>query len=118
MTVSEGGNEVVYIRAILQDFGNTKKKGCTDIYEDNLAAVAMSTNPVRRQYSRRIDIYWHHLRELALAGVIKLVALGTHDMVDDTFTKSLRAPALVRHREVMMGHQRFQPFYTCNLRAW
>ncbi len=56
MTVSEGGYEVVYIRAILQDFGNTHK-GCTDIYEDNLAAVAMSTNPVCRKYSRRIYIY-------------------------------------------------------------
>lgn len=117
MTGSEGGNEVVYIRAILQDFGNTQK-GCPDIYEDNSADVAMSTNPVRRKYSRHNDIYRHHVRELALAGVIKLVALGTHDMVADALTKSLRAPALVRHREVMMGHQRFQPFYARSLRAY
>ena len=55
MTASEGGKEVVYIRAILQDFGFTQK-GPTNLYEDNLAAVAMSTNPVRSKYSRHIDI--------------------------------------------------------------
>jgi hypothetical protein len=47
MAASEGGKEVVYIRAILQDFGFTQK-GPTNLYEDNLA-VAMSTNPVRRK---------------------------------------------------------------------
>ena len=69
-------------------------KSCTNIYEDNLAAVAMSTNPVRRKYSRHNDIYRHHVRELALAGVIKLVALGTHDMVADALTKSQQANLL------------------------
>ena len=52
MAASEGGKEVVYIRAILHDFGFTKM-GPTDLYEDNLAAVAMSINPVRRKYSRK-----------------------------------------------------------------
>ena len=116
MAASEGGKEVVYIRAILHDFGFTQM-GPTDLYEDNLAAVAMSINPVRRKYSRHIDIRRHYVRELALAGLVKLVPLGTHDMVADALTKSLPAPALTRHREVMMGHQRFQPFYARSLRA-
>ncbi len=116
MAASEGGKEVVYIRAILQDFGFTQK-GPTNLYEDNLAAVAMSTNPGRCKYSRHIDIRRHYVRELALACLIKLIPLGTHDMVADALTKSSPAPALMRHREVMMGHQRFQPFYAHGLRA-
>ena len=116
MAASEGGKEVVYIRAILQDFGFSQQ-GPTNLYEDNLAAVAMSINPVRRKYSRHIDIRRHYVRELALAGLIKLIPLGTYDMVADALTKSLPAPALVRHREVMMGHQQFQPFYARSLRA-
>ena len=76
----------------------------------------MSINPVRRKYSRHIDIRRHYVRELALAGHIKLIPLGTHDMVADALTKSLPAPALTRHREFMMGHQRFQPFYARSLR--
>ena len=99
MAASEGGKEVVHIRAILQDFGYLQE-GCTNIYEDNLSAV-MCTNAVRRKYSRHIDFHRHHVREPVLAGGIKLVALGTHDMVADTFTKRLPAPALVRHRQVL-----------------
>ena len=76
MTASEGGKEVVYIRAILQDFGFTQK-GPTNLYEDNLAAVAMSTNPVPRKYSRQMDIRRHCVRELALAGLIKSLLVHT-----------------------------------------
>ena len=65
MAASEGGKEVVYIRAILQDFGYLQEDR-TDIYEDNLSAV-MCTNPVRRKYSRHIDFHRHHVRELVLA---------------------------------------------------
>ena len=76
----------------------------------------MSINPVRRKYSRHIDIRRHYVRELALAGLIKLIPLGTYDMVADDLTKSLPVPALMRHRcynrKVMMGHQPFQTFYT------
>ena len=110
MTASEGRKDVVYMCVILQDFG-FPQKGPTSLYEDNLATVVMSTNPVLRKYSRRIDIHRHYVRELALAGLIKLIPLGTYDMVADALTKSLPTPALTRHREVMMGHQRFQAFY-------
>ena len=77
----------------------------------------MSTNPVRRKYSRHIDICRHYVRELALAGLIMLIPLGTRDMVADALTKSLPAPALVRHGEVLTGYQKFLPFYARSLRA-
>ncbi len=48
MAASEGGKKIVYIRAILQDFGITPK-GSTNLHEDNLAVVAMSTNPVHHK---------------------------------------------------------------------
>jgi hypothetical protein len=38
---------------------------------------------VHRKYSQLIDIRRHYVRELDLAGIIKLVPLGTHDMVTD-----------------------------------
>ena len=72
MVPNEGGKEVVYIRDILQDFGFSQQ-GPTNLYEDNLAAVDMSINPVRRKYSRHVDIHRHYIRELALTGLIKLI---------------------------------------------
>ena len=87
MVANEGGKEVVYMRDILQDFGFTQT-GPTNLYEDNLAVVSMSINPIRRKYSRHIDIRRHYVRELALAGLVKLIPLGTHDMIADVLTKS------------------------------
>ena len=39
------GQEIVYIRAILRDFGLSQSHP-TPVYEDNLAYIPMSINPV------------------------------------------------------------------------
>jgi len=77
------------------------------LYKDNLACVAMNENPVRRKFSRHIDIRNYHVRELILAGFLKLVPFRTHKMVDDALTKSLPSPAFVGHRQIMTGHTSF-----------
>ena len=107
MAASEVGKEILYLRALLRDVGH-EQLAPTDIYEDNLACIAMSTNPVRRKSSRHIDIRVHFCRELYTTGVMRLIPLRTHLMVADALTKSLPGPALTKHREVMMGHV---PFY-------
>jgi hypothetical protein len=107
MTDSLCDQEVVYIRAILRDFGVTQTQPML-IYEDNLACIVMSVNPVRRKYSRHIDIRRHYIRELCLGNLVKLVPLRTNLMVAHALTKSLPAPGLERHRSVIMGHSDFQ----------
>jgi hypothetical protein len=107
MAGSEVGKKILYLRAILRDVGYAQTAP-TNIYEDNLACIAMSTNPVRRKSSRHIDIRVHFCRELYTAGVIRLIPLRTHLMVTDALTKSLPGPVLAKHREVMMGNT---PFY-------
>jgi hypothetical protein len=107
MAASLSGQEVVYIRAILRDFGVVRTQP-TLVYEDNLACIAMTVNPVPRKYSRHIDIRRHYVHELCLGNLVKLVPLRTNLMVADTLTKSLPAPGIERHRSVMMGHSDFQ----------
>ena len=107
MAVSEVDKEILYLRALLHDVGH-EQLAPTDIYEDNLACIVMSTNPVHRKSSRHIDIRVHFCRELYTAGVMRLIQLRTHLMVADALTKSLPGPALTKHREVMLGHV---PFY-------
>jgi hypothetical protein len=55
VVASQCGQEVYYMREILRDFGYAQSAP-THIYEDNLACVAMSENPVHRKFSRHIDI--------------------------------------------------------------
>jgi hypothetical protein len=88
MAVSLCDLEVVYIRAILCDFGVTQTQP-TLVYEDNLACIAMFVNPVRHKYSRHINIRRHYIRDLCLGNLVNLVPLRTNLMVTDTLTKNL-----------------------------
>ena len=74
----------------------------------------MSENPMRRKFSRHIDIRYYFVRDLVAQKVIKLIPLRTHKMVADQLTKSLPAPAHVKHRDVMIGRA---PFCARSLRA-
>ena len=107
MAASLCGQEVVYIHAILRDFG-VQQNQPTLVYEDNLVCIAMSVNPVCRKHSRHIDIRRHYIREWYLGNLVKLVPLRTNLMVTDALTKSLPAPGLELHRSAMMGHSDFQ----------
>ena len=55
VSVSEVDQEILYLRVILRDVGRSKTAP-TNIYEDNLTCIAMSTNHVHRKSSRHIDI--------------------------------------------------------------
>jgi len=76
----------------------------TEIFEDNLACIVMSENPVRRKFSRHIHIRRYFIRELVKIEIEKFVQLRTHKMVADALTKSLSLPAIVAHCNVMLGH--------------
>jgi hypothetical protein len=101
------------MREILRDFGFAQIAP-TQIYEDNLACIAMSENPVRRKFSRHIDIRRFFVRDMVSAGVLKLVPLRTHLMIADALTKSLSSPAHIKHCEIMLGHVPFS-FAVCTL---
>jgi len=102
VAASQAGQETLYLRETLKDLGY-QQQNATEIYEDNLACVAMSENPVRRKFSRHIDIRRYFVRELVKAGFVKLIPLRTHKMVADALTKSLPSPAFIGNRRVMMG---------------
>ena len=113
VAASQCGQEVLYLREILRDFGYTQENP-THMYEDNLACVAMSENPVRRKVSRHIDIRYYFVRDLVAQKVMKLIPLRTHKMVADQLTKSLPALSHAKHRDVMIGHA---PFCARSLRS-
>jgi len=67
----------------------------------------MSENPVRRKFSRHIDIRRYFVRELVKADFVKLIPSRTHKMVADALTKRLPSPAFIGHRRVMTGQTPF-----------
>ena len=106
VAASQAAQEVVYVRETLRDFGYSQSTA-TDIFEDNLACIAMSENLVRRKFSRHIDIRVYSVREFVKASIVKLISLRTHKMVADALTKSLPLPAFIAHRKLMLGQVPF-----------
>jgi len=49
----------------------------------------------------------YYVREVVLAGFLKLVPLRTLNMAADALTKSVPSPAFVGHRQIMTGHVPF-----------
>jgi len=76
VAASQAGQEATCLRETSTDVGYSQTKA-TLLYEDNLACIAMSENPARRKFSRPIDIKQHFVRELVLAGFLKLMPLRT-----------------------------------------
>ncbi len=102
MTISQGGQEVVYLRALLKGVGHPQKK-TTKIWEDNASCIMMSENPTNRDRSRHVDDKVHYLRDLVCDGHVKLVKCAGTQNVSDVLTESLARPAFEKHREHMWG---------------
>ena len=51
VAASQAGQEAIYLRETLTDFGYSQTKAIL-LYGDNLACIAMSQNPVCRKFSR------------------------------------------------------------------
>ena len=90
MAASQRGQEVVYLREILRDFGFIPI-GPTQVY----------------------DIRRYFVRDLVAQNVLKLIPLRTSLMVADALTKSLPAPAHAKHRNVMIGRVPFSVRTLC-----
>ncbi len=99
---SQVGQEVVYLRALLKDFGNSQKDP-PEIWEDNASCIMMSENPTNRDRSSHVDVKVHFLLDLVRDGHVNLIkCVGTQN-VSDTLTKSLPRPEFEKHREFMVG---------------
>jgi len=96
VAASQADREANYLRETLTDFGYSQTKEIL-LYGDNLDCNAMSENPVYRKFSHHIDIKQYFVRELVLAGVLKLVPLRTRQMVADAHTKTLPSPTFLGH---------------------
>ena len=91
--------EIIYVRSLLERSG--VEQPVTVLYDDNQAAIAMSTTPCHRQRSKHIRRRFHFVRECCIGGDVKLVHVRTDWNVADAFTKPLPEAAFNRLTRVM-----------------
>jgi hypothetical protein len=104
------GQEVLYVRSLLQGFGK-EQKAPTEIWEDNAACIQISENPVNRKFTRHIDVRRYFCRDLVRDSVLVLKkCAGTHN-VADALTKSLPPVTFNKHRPWLIGtREEYQAF--------
>jgi hypothetical protein len=69
---------------------------------DNQAAIAFADDPTNPSRARHIDIRRHFAREVAAAGMIRVVFCPTAEMIADIMTKSLPRP-LFQRLSILLG---------------
>eukprot|EP00961_Rhodomonas_salina_P220709 2983912-Rhodomonas_salina.1 len=65
------GQEVVYLRAILQGLGY-EQTNVTEVWEDTAACIQISKNPVNCKFTRHIDVRRYYVRDLVQEGTMAL----------------------------------------------
>lgn len=101
VALSDATKMIIWVRRILEEFG--KKQERTLVGEDNAGAFKWSNGHVAEDYrrSRHVDVKYHHVREHVAAETMKLVKVGTNEMVADFLTKALQSVGLRKAMEAL-----------------
>ncbi|PKU67006.1 Retrovirus-related Pol polyprotein from transposon TNT 1-94 [Dendrobium catenatum] len=83
--------DVIWIRNLLQDFGNPQDQP-TDMFCDNMSAIALANNPMFHARTKHIEIDQKFIRDYINTKNIRLLPINTIDQIADIFTKSLSTP--------------------------
>merc|ERR1712155_85062 len=74
------------------------------VFEDNSGALELARLPKFRPRTKHINSAWHHFREHARQGLIKIFPCSSDTTTADAMTKPLPQNAFVKHRIKMLGH--------------
>ena len=83
MALCETAREVMYMRALLKDFGFEQKQA-TEVYEANQAAIFLAADPKFHGRAKHIDIF---SRDAQARKLIKVVKCSTVSMLADILTQ-------------------------------
>jgi hypothetical protein len=84
--------EVCWLRQLHQEL-HAPLTNNTLIYCDNVSVVYLSTNPIKHQRAKHIEIDLHFMRERVAIGDVRVLYVLTTSQFADIFTKDL--PTLV-----------------------
>jgi hypothetical protein len=105
MALNEAKNEAIFLRALLQDLGETQKvpSQMIIINGDNQGSLDLAKNAKFHKRSKHIETKYHSIREMVNKGVVAVQYCSTSDMVADVFTKPTSAPIFAKHCGMMLS---------------
>ncbi|GJT19190.1 ribonuclease H-like domain-containing protein [Tanacetum coccineum] len=81
-------DETCWLRNILHEL-HTPFSFATPVYRDNVNDVYFSSNPILHQRTKHIEIYIHFVRDLVVAGQVRVLHVPSRYQYADIFTKGL-----------------------------
>jgi hypothetical protein len=89
-------DQCVYLKNLLTELTLSVPLPIT-IFGDNMACMSLTKPGIALKRLKHLDIRFHYIRELVESGLIKLVHIGTDNMVADVLTKPMTFVLLKRH---------------------
>ena len=94
--------EVMWLRGLLKELGLHSTVGSI-VYGDNQSAIAVSTNGVKGEKTKHVDIKYHFVTEAVDSGQIVLKWIPTTEQQADILTKALHGPVHELLRKQLMS---------------
>ncbi|PKU80445.1 Retrovirus-related Pol polyprotein from transposon TNT 1-94 [Dendrobium catenatum] len=96
--LAELTTDIAWLRRLLTEFGISQNYP-TDLYCDNMSAIALANNPVFHSRTKHIEIDQKFVRDHIQLNNIRLHPISTIDQVADIFTKSLSTQRFITLRD-------------------
>lgn len=95
--VANAVSEATWLRTLLLEMKIPVQRA-TLVYCDNISAIYMSSNPVKHQRTKHVEIDIHFVREKVAIGEIRVLHVPTAQQFADIFTKGLSSPLFLEFR--------------------
>lgn len=95
--VANAVSEATWLRTLLLEMKIPVQRA-TVVYCDNISTIYMSSNPVKHQRTKHVEIDIHFVREKVAIGEIRVLHVPTAQQFADIFTKGLSSPLFLEFR--------------------
>ncbi|KAL4302309.1 hypothetical protein GQ457_10G005790 [Hibiscus cannabinus] len=79
----------VWMKRVMEKLGHSQRWNII-VFCDNSSTIKLSKNPVLHRCSKRIDVRFHFLRDLAKEGIVELKYCSKQEQIVDIMTKPLK----------------------------
>ncbi|GKU85504.1 hypothetical protein SLEP1_g172 [Rubroshorea leprosula] len=88
IAASLAADQAVWFRKLMNDLKQPQIHP-TELFCDNLSAVAIVKNPILHGRTKHIKIKYHSIREMVNEGEVQVLHCDSDDQIADIFTKGL-----------------------------
>ena len=101
LALSDATHTIMQLRNFLEELGESQE--ATIIFQDNSGSIAWATASESKEFSRKrhIDVRYHHVREKAQGGAIRIEKISGERMKADFLTKFLSPVMLKSAKEAV-----------------